>query len=161
MLYLVGYCHSMDCNGVFADATVSSVLKLADEYQVQGCLMRCDEFLAAKCDSRTDLSANKLVSLLVTGDTYDLHTLMKQAIPNAAKMKLATLERVPDFQKVSVSTQHNIFYRRLQGIEAGIGMMMAQRCPVLSTYVNAGNKYTTASTFCTECTKPVKSYFEK
>ena len=104
---------------IFTEKNVEVILRLADEYQVQRLVEKCEEFLTKDIESATYTSVEpeKVVRYLYWSDKFGLEGLQKATYEAAARIESDLLENVREFWELPSVTTTSVFIRRLKLLE--------------------------------------------
>lgn len=100
----------------FLDDTVFPVLGLADEYQVDILLTKCEDYLLSKCKS-TDTSLSALVNILLCAENYNIKELYNASFDRVSKCHPDDVKSVQEFQKLSDDTRGKFVRLREQALD--------------------------------------------
>ncbi|KAL4218495.1 hypothetical protein ACF0H5_023229 [Mactra antiquata] len=97
-------CLYPDTQKGLTDDTVFPVFSLADEYQVDILLRKCEDYLLSKCnEANTSMSA--LVNILLCAERYNMKNLFNVSFDKASKIHPDDVKSIPEYPKLHEETR--------------------------------------------------------
>lgn len=101
---------------LFSDDTIFPVFGLADEYQVEILMRKCENYLLSKC-KEAETSVSALVNILVCAETYNIKDLYNASFDRVSKCHPDDVKSVSDFTNLTEETRGKFTRLREQALD--------------------------------------------